>query len=440
MGWNSYSQVLSSQGGYTKLAGNGQGDLQLALKSSQISQIGLFANGTINPHAIYKAFKNANGSFADIAARNAARAADLYGFTSRPSFYPDVNPNNVWLYTRPSLPNYALRADDFVYGGNDARGYQANAAPCFTITVGQLKKGASQQSNVIVWVNDAYNNSGREGNGRTWVSGNSLSLSDLMSGYMSYYLTLLFIVNGTKNVVITKYTLATLLLANGIPTTIELYIDGNGSSNPSIPNLSSAADGSVVTVVAYAQGTGPSSGLNYQTITSNLDAYNGYSLAFESGIDRASALISSSVISLVGTTVVFGDVTFVNVGTDTDSSGVWDKYWFNSVEGIFDTNGAAAWGPSSLKMGLWGSLVVDAGTMKVGKTFQTADRQYTYGTYDELYSKQANQKRSLSSDVYVWILRIGRSVPQTITFNYTMEEDGASIGSAPQITRTIYTQ
>ena len=439
MGWNANAQVLSKSGGFgTKLATNGQGDLQLALKSSQTGQIALFANAVINPHATFKAFKNAAASFADATAWHNARQADIFGFTSRPAFYPDTNPNNVWAYTRPTPASYSLRPYDFVSESDDIHGYQANAAPCFTIAVGQLKKGASQQSQVVVFVNDAYNYSGREGSGRTWVSGNSLSLSDLMSGYMSYYLTLLFIVNGTKNVVITKYTLATLL-ANGTQT-IELYIDGNGSSNPSIPNLSSAADGSVVTVVAYAQGTGPSAGLNYQTITSNLDAYNGYSLAFESGIDRADAPVSSGIISLNGTTVEFGNVSCVNVGTDTDGVGTWDKYWFNDLRGIFDTTGAAHWAPSTLQLPIDGTLVVNAGTMKVGKNFASAQSQFSFGGTALLSSNQANQIKTLSSDVYVWILRIGQSVPQTITFDYTIYDNGSAIWSATRRTVTINTQ
>lgn len=443
MGWNNYSKILSSNGGYTKIALNGQGDLQQALRSSRLTQVELFTYGDINPFAIYKAFKNQNPSFASIADRNTARANDLYGFGfPRPTFNPDAStPINNWFYIRPSIPTYPLRADDFVYGDDSTLGYQQDAAPCFGLTVGQLTQSA--QSQVNIWIDNMYNYCGREAYGRKWNSGTSLSISDFFSGYMGYYITLVFISNYTRNVVISKYTLGSILNNNKFAT-IELYANGNGNENPAIPVLQNTSAGSTVTVIAYLQGTAPTSPHNYEVITSNLVQYEGYSLGLENGLDRIDAILTQGTLSLVGTTVEWGTVSFVNMYDPvTDSAGTWEKFWFNGIYAVFDTTGASHWSPCPPGIRMAGQLVVGAGSMKVGETFATADSTMTVTTSDELYSNASGQTKQLSSAVYVWILRVpGQTISQTISFNYNMIENGQSIGhptnpQTKQVTITV---
>lgn len=443
MGWNSYSKVLSSNGGYTKIAGNGAGDLQKALKSSRTKQVELFAYGDINRFAIYKAFKSAAADFASIADRNTARANDLYGFGfPRPTFSPQAStPSAGWSYTRPSVPSYPLRSDDFVYGGDSTLGYQQNAAPCFAVTVGQIVK--TGQSQINLWLDNMYNYSGVEQQGRVWSSGTSMSFSDFMSGYSGYYFAFLIISGSTKNVVVSKYKVSDVLSNNGFQT-VELYVAGNGSSNPSIPVIDNTSTGGSITIIAYLYGTAPSSGKNYEVITNVTASQEGYSLAFESGLDTVTTNVLSGQLSLVGTTVEWGTVGFVNMYDPvTDSSGTWDKFRFNSIYAVFDTTGATSWSPSSLAISMAGQLVVNAGSMKVGETFATADSTMTVGTSDDLYSDTSGQTRQLSTSVYVWILRVpGQTLSHTISLDYNMIENGQSIGrptnpQTKQVTITV---
>lgn len=61
MGWDSSTKVLHYP--FTKIAANGNGDLQKALNSSRTTQTGLFQYGTVNKWAKYKAITSSESGF-----------------------------------------------------------------------------------------------------------------------------------------------------------------------------------------------------------------------------------------------------------------------------------------------------------------------------------------------------------------------------------------
>lgn len=58
MGWDSTTQRFCKQGGFTKIAANGRGDLQLALRSSSNKEIDLICNGDIATFARWHAVRS----------------------------------------------------------------------------------------------------------------------------------------------------------------------------------------------------------------------------------------------------------------------------------------------------------------------------------------------------------------------------------------------
>ncbi len=117
---------------FTKIAAIGNGDLQVALKSYERSQIGLFSNGVINKWAKYKAFQHAQ-VFTDryegpnaaqpTHAREVALRAANYGLTP-PSYQQTIEATmgTEWGYNRPVAGQHPLQALDFEF-------YYADAVP-----------------------------------------------------------------------------------------------------------------------------------------------------------------------------------------------------------------------------------------------------------------------------------------------------------------------
>lgn len=123
MGWSGNKLTRP----YTKIAANGQGDLQRAFGVSSLTQSALFANGKINKFAKYKPFCNSSIYSDQYTDTNSQRLAGLraanYGFGAGfvdgiPSF-DSANAlhsgfSSGWTYHRPTIGNYPLRADDCV--------------------------------------------------------------------------------------------------------------------------------------------------------------------------------------------------------------------------------------------------------------------------------------------------------------------------------------
>ena len=144
MAWNPTTNTLTR--GFVKIAANGQGDLQLALRRSVMKHSLLVcdidANGNrvnaINPASRYKPFCHSNNTFADAAAWDAARVARNCGlvmkrYTALSAMWSAalaLSPDDFcWVYEPPrsSQTSEPKRADDFVDIGSDTKGYNSTA-------------------------------------------------------------------------------------------------------------------------------------------------------------------------------------------------------------------------------------------------------------------------------------------------------------------------
>lgn len=137
---------------FTKIAANGQGDLQLALGRSVLSHSQLVgdvdANGNpvnrINMWAKYKPFRDATVAFASSAARELAREVANYGISIPSAGFGSIIGNNgmianlasaAWSYVKPRVGTDPLRALDF-------DGYRPGA----TSPISALNNGTTQSS------------------------------------------------------------------------------------------------------------------------------------------------------------------------------------------------------------------------------------------------------------------------------------------------------
>lgn len=156
MAWNPSSNTLTR--GFTKIAANGQGDLQKALNRSVMRHLQLVCdidgNGNrvnaINPAARYKPFCY-DGTFATEAAREAARVARNCGLTmsrvagtAQQSGLANMwsggiqsGNNFAWAYEPPreNQASEPKRVNDFINENSDTRGYCSTAKFQFNFCV-----------------------------------------------------------------------------------------------------------------------------------------------------------------------------------------------------------------------------------------------------------------------------------------------------------------
>ena len=106
-----------------KLGVSSDGDLQVAFGSSQKGQAWFFSTAPIRMGAKYKPFLNTSAVFADMNARNTARANANYGITIPTMTQAEIQAMTGagWTLHRPDGTSYPRRAQDF-------EGYY-NAAP-----------------------------------------------------------------------------------------------------------------------------------------------------------------------------------------------------------------------------------------------------------------------------------------------------------------------
>ncbi len=196
MGWT--GKILNGVGGFTKIAANGSGDLQLALQRSETSHIDLVGDlaedgqgniydaEKINVSAKYKPFRNSTIAFASWSARNNARSSALFGMTKPDPYVPSYQYNPVppaWPYAKPVLNTHPLRADDFVKDETTASaGYDPYAIPPIALSVeGQLLTDG--ETILMVWKDSGTNSywASRTAPGEWWAD-RSLAASDLIKG------------------------------------------------------------------------------------------------------------------------------------------------------------------------------------------------------------------------------------------------------------------
>ena len=304
MGWT--GKILNGVGGFTKIAANGQGDLQQALRrsggGSHILLVGdlaydqqnnLVDAGAVNVSAKYKAFRDSTVKFTSWSARNNARAAARYGMTRPDAFSPNTQyypAPPAWPYAKPVLNTHPMRADDFVKDETTATaGYDPDAVPPVAISAqgGLLTDG---DSILLVWKDSGVNSywASRTAPGEWWAD-RSLSVAELLtsadSGKYVAFALLDMTAGGSPCIITTGKTFAQL----GDTEYFILSADGAtiGSANyPAIPWLNGTGGtsrvGHTIRVAVVLCSTGVSTqGDAYAVLPSNTTVF---SLGFNSSI------------------------------------------------------------------------------------------------------------------------------------------------------------
>lgn len=341
MAWT--GQILNGVGGFTKIAANGRGDLQLALGTTAMKHSELLTYAGINVMAKYKPFKNANVVFASYDARNAARQSARYGMSEPSYFYPNSYAiPGPWIYNRPALGTDPLRAEDFIKDRTTAgAGYDPHAVPPLAMEVpGGLKCAATFAT--MLWKDSYVNNYLASRSSEKWWDDRSLSIAELLGGgasnYNSYYIAFVFYLYNAAGTSITDATLVVTNKKFGSFSGVEVFMfwpqgDGTqagdhiegGLRYPVIPMLQSTAHvGRKFAIVACLSNTGPSDPMsyayqvlpnNYSCIPLGFDAARRWDYAIETAssekaIDMLTGVFNSGPV-----------LTFVR-----QHSGGWNEY------------------------------------------------------------------------------------------------------------------
>lgn len=305
MGWT--GEILTGAGGFNKIAVNGRGDLQQALGTSSLSQVYIFQNAAINPMAKYKAVALAgvySGPLTD-----AQRQSVRYGMDTPPVFYPDKRDENiVWAYKRPVLGTHPFRAMDFIADLTSTdKGYDPAACSPIGFDLQEINIGAAFGIQLYFdnGVNAYYSNNKSS---KRWYANRSLSCQELTTYDSLWNYSIGFTIydktSNAWNQIVTNKTLAQAR-ASGSMVNFMLYPQGGteaGVTHPAIPILNEASrSGHEFLIVAslFTTTTVPA-GQAYLVRTNN-PTNTGYSLAFEAGVDRKSA-IAMSFDSIMGVT------------------------------------------------------------------------------------------------------------------------------------------
>lgn len=187
MGWQTdYPNVLTYP--FTKIAANGQGDLQKALRTGSLSQAAMLTGqaGYINPLALWKPFQSTTALYASAVERRADIRRAYGGFKQANGLLPtySVNggsvgeiPSAPWAYQRPDGSTYPLRAMDFApgdYGGLPV-GYKSDAVS--PIGIQWPTNWRSTNNQIIVTFNGAVPG---------WGQAFCLSIDDILPNDLGY--------------------------------------------------------------------------------------------------------------------------------------------------------------------------------------------------------------------------------------------------------------
>lgn len=291
---------------FTKIAANGQGDLQRALGRGVMSHIQLIKDvdaagnnaNCINVMAKYKPFRSTTTFFATDAARTTARKNARFGLsTAPPNFYPNAEQPPAWSYLKPDGDTYPLRALDFIKdtSASQTSGYDSQAVQPIALDMPSGLMIANAFPMMIYKDGGVNNLPGSLAHGR-WFSDRSLSINDILANgvdYSGHFITFVFydltsasVSTDAPAVVVTRYTFGSL---SGEVSSIILWPQGDGTQAgdhieggihfPQIPMLKdSGRIGHNFRVALCLSSGGPDSGYEYQ-VKANNAAY--YSLGFD---------------------------------------------------------------------------------------------------------------------------------------------------------------
>ena len=214
-------------------------------------------------------------------------------------------------------------------------------------------KGYKDGMSVIILFGDDRSN-GVRGDGKSWTSGESLSLSELLisaSDYTGYNIAFILCNGGTKNLVVTNMTMAQFI-ANPSQE-FDLYSSDTVNSKgtyPKVPLLASSKSGDKVTVIVCLATTSlaPTSPSSYPIYnvyySSDIYGYTLYSLGFVAGCDRASKAVTTSTFTLDGVDFALTINAPKVPNTETYIGGLYWQAYKVSVTGTF--NNPVGWSPT----------------------------------------------------------------------------------------------
>lgn len=386
----------------------GMGDISQAVSYGSLDLGTLVTNGTIRPMAKYKPVRHSEVGILN----ETQRAATRYGFDSALPQLPmsASEPQNDWVYLRPQGIN---NGNNEWYRMLDFDGYVNDACSPLVLSVQQIANDG--MSVIILFGNDRSN--GVRGDGKSWTSGESLSLSELLisaSDYTGYNIAFILCNGGTKNLVVTNMTMAQFI-ANPSQE-FDLYSSDTVNSKgtyPKVPLLASSKSGDKVTVIVCLATTSlaPTSPSSYPIYnvyySSDIYGYTLYSLGFVAGCDRASKAVTTSTFTLDGVDFALTINAPKVPNTETYVGGLYWQAYKVSVTGTF--NNPVGWSPTDLTKTLSGTISIKcSGSCMFSSSPTSANptSDILANTSAELKPYVQGQEKNLytaGSDKYLWV-------------------------------------
>lgn len=382
----------------------GMGDIRNAVAYGSLDLGTLIANGNIKPMAKYKPVRRP-----EIGTLNETQRAETrYGFgtisdKSLPKLPMSVaEPQNDWVYLRPQGIN---NGNNEWYRMLDFDGYVNDACSPLVLSVQQI---ANDGMSVIIMFGDDRSN-GVRGDGKSWTSGESLSLSELLtsaSDYTGYNIAFLLCNGSTKNLIVTNKTMAQFI--SNPSQEFDLYSSDTVNSKgtyPAVPLLASSKSGDKVTVIVCLTSGGPTDTSRAYNVYTDVASSIVYSLGFVAGCDRASKAVTTSTFTLDGVDFALTINAPKVPNTETYIGGLYWQAYKVSVTGTF--NNPVGWSPTDLTKTLSGTISITNNRGYVfGSSPTSGNNIISANTSAELKPYVQGQEKNLytaGSDKYLWV-------------------------------------
>lgn len=359
---------------FTKIAANGNGDLQRALETSVTSHIQLIGDvdengadaGRIKTMARYKPFQNPTVNFASDSDRENARKSARYGMRAPTSLGSITWSNNAMVvptyqYLKPVSGSNPLRAMDFIRNtsGSEMSGYSKNVVAPIALQVYEFKTNGA-----AIFV--AFDNYAASVRGERFNSATNLRVNDVLLNDAPSYKPALILWDTTSKdyrVVVWNATMETVL-SQGYAMFVLTGATTATAESPAVDILTRTNHEFVI--IACMSNRSVTSGKNYQvynTLSSEM------SLAFLEGADRVTATLGSAV-SMNGISGSMNTPAATSIKTENNI-----HYYDVKLTGTIDTRNVSSWGSSRQQV----SVEV---TVTLGASVMGFDRNYDpmYGT------------------------------------------------------------
>lgn len=377
----------------------GMGDISRAVSYGSLDLGTLIANGTIKQMAKYKPVRHSEVGILN----ETQRAATRYGFGSALPQLPmsAAEPQNDWVYLRPRgiSNNEWYRMLDFDGYVNDA---------CHPLVLSAEQIANDGRSVIILYGNDRSN--GVRGDSKSWASGESLSLSELLasaSDYTGYNISFLLCNGDKKNLIVTNKTMAEFI--SNPSQAFYLYTTDtieSGVTYLAVPVLASSKSGDKVTVIVCLTSGGPTDTSRAYNVYTDVASSIVYSLGFVAGCDRESKAVTTSTFTLDGVDFALTINAPKVPNTETYIGGLYWQAYKVSVTGTF--NNPVGWSPTDLTKTLSGTISIKcSGSCMFGSSPTTSPTsEISANTSAELKPYASGQEKNLytaGSDKYLWV-------------------------------------